>query len=369
MCGARNDESAKWRRDSAAQTDSADEVFAAQDSALRGNAHAHVYCISSAWKTSGPHFEDIEAGDTATRYVARVGEAWLDAARAGFECRAAVSNATDASELRAYAAALTADSPNVPTWINAGEAYDPRFDPTMLEARNVTIFLREYGSRSSGAGKEGDYFDPLLLDAAERAELPRGVDTYHCAIDTGATRNPATIAIVGRRVCDDDRIRYWIAYLRSWKGSPGAPLDLRLVVLPAMAVEAKRYGCESWWSDGWAGAEVRIVGAERGLATTFVATGDAHTQVYDPARQGLARGHVVLAGHPLAGEAVAQLRQVSSEAGERGHTRILVPEDSAGDHGDLGVVLVRALAAAGCGQIEEAEAWIDGPASRYADTR
>jgi hypothetical protein len=62
-----------------------------------------------------------------------------------------------------------------------------------------------------------------------------------------------------------------------------------------------------------------------------------------------------------------------SRADELGPTgarvRVVVPEDASGEHGDLGVALVRALAAAGCGAVpdaSEAAGWVEIP-GRYSD--
>jgi len=347
---ARHDEEAKWKASSKEGTNSAEEVIDAEAGAFRGRPHAHLYRVSSAWMRRGPHFDDVEAGDTPSRMVARIGADFLDLARAGFEARAEVSSPADASEIRAYAASLTADSPNLPSWFN------PSLDPRTLKARNVRVFLREYGSLSTGADGDGDYFDTLILDAAEQRQRPAGEPSaVFAAIDTGAKKNPAALAIVGRwEVREGPPLAPTL--LRSWRPSPGHPLDLRLDVLPAMARATLAAGCTEWVSDGFASDQIDIVAAEYGIRVTYVATSEAHRDVYAPVSDGLARGEVSLTGCDGIAEAVAQMRRVSSEtelgaAGAR--VRIVVPEDAGGEHGDLGVALVRALAAAGCGRIEE----------------
>lgn len=227
--GGRHDEEAKWKASSKDGTNSAEDVLDAEAGAFRGRPQAHLYRVSSAWRTEGPHFVDVEAGDTPSRHVAKIGGEFLPLALAGFEARARVSTPADAAEIRAYAATLTADSPNLPSWFN------PSLDPAALKARSVRVFLREYGSRSTGASDDGDFFDAILLDAAEVRARPRGApDAVFAAIDTGAKRNPAALAIVGKWESEEGTM-FAPLVLRAWKPKPGAPLDLRLVVLPAMA--------------------------------------------------------------------------------------------------------------------------------------
>ena len=149
----------------------------------------------------------------------------------------------------------------------------------------------------------------------------------------------------------------------------GAPLDLRMHVLPAAARETVAYGADTWSTDGFASDQIDIVAAEHGIAVTYVATSEAWRDVYTPVADGLARGEARLSGCALAAEAVAQLRRVSSVA-ELGATgariRVVVPEDASGEHGDIGVALVRALAAAGCGAPEmSGGGWTEIP-GRYS---
>lgn len=353
--GMRADEEAKWKHSSSEGTNSAEEVLDAARPAFRGRPHAHLYRVSSAYLAKGSHFEDVEEGDTPTRMVARIGE-YLTLARDGFEARALVSSPADAAEIRAYAATLTPDSPNLPSWFN------PSLDPRTLAARNVRVWLREYGSLSTGGDEDGDFFDPLTLDAAEQAPVPAGLpDSVCAAIDTGATKNPAALAIVGRWNTGQGP-RFAPLLLRSWKPAPGRPLDLRLVVLPEMARATKLAGASGWSSDGFASDQVMLVAAGAGLSVAFVATSEAHRDVYAPVRDGLGRGEVCLRGCEGASEVAAQLRRVSSvaELGASGaRVRMVVPEDAGGEHGDLGVALVRALASAGCGRVEivDSDAW------------
>lgn len=376
--GGRHDEEAKWKTSAKDETNSAEEVLDAEAGAFRGREHAHLYRVSSAWKTSGAHYRDVEGiddkgikvgnGDTAARHIARIGD-FLQLTIDGLErVAAAEKNRIDAAEIRMYAATLTPESPNLPSWFN------PSLDPLALRARsrNVRVFLREYASRSTGGEDDGDFFDPLLLDAAESRARPHGTpDACYAAIDTGAKRNPAALAIVGLWLTRAGR-RVAPMRLRSWRPRPGAPLDLRLVVLPAAAREALANGCGGWTSDGFASDQIDLVSAAEGIEIAYVATSEAYRDVYEPVAAGLARGEICLNGCDGAAEAVAQLRRVSSvtEVGGKGaHVRMVIPEDAGGEHGDLGVALVRALAAAGVGRVEEDDGEILGAAGRYAGTR
>lgn len=389
--GARHDEEQKWRANAKDGTSSAEDVIDAEGGAFRGRPHAHLYRMSSAYSTATPHHRDthgldehgkqINDGDTNERMVARLGS-FLEGARAGFEARAQVSTPEDAAEIRAFAASLTERSVELPSWINTS------LDPRLLKARNARVFLREYGSRTTGAGDDGDMFDGLALDAAERLQRPaREPDAVFAAIDTGAKRNPAALAIVGvwlepkrnRSVIEAiaglagneqfDRV-FAPLLLRAWKPSPGRPLDLRLVVLPAMARETLAHGAGTWSTDGFASDQIDLVAAAHGIVPTYVATSEAYADVYAPVSDGLARGEVALSGCPLVAEAVAQLRRVSTEStitNDGPHIKVNVPEDASGEHGDIGVALVRALAAAGCGKVPEYSWGISAVPGRYAD--
>jgi hypothetical protein len=184
---------------------------------------------------------------------------------------------------------------------------------------------------------------------------------YFAAIDTGAKKNPSALCIVERRVIEISR---WIRYQwrpvvlrerRRVKG--GLPLDLRMDVLPEFAALLREYGCASWWSDGWAGDAVEIVGAQNGIATKFVSTSTATRDVYEPIDTALAQTPcpVVLNGCENIEAAVAQLRQVKRS----NDGKAIVPHVG-DDHGELAVVLALALAHAGVGTLPP-----DNSASRF----
>jgi hypothetical protein len=140
-------------------------------------------------------------------------------------------------------------------------------------------------------------------------------------------------------------------------------------VLPQIAALTIHYGAAAWLSDGWASDQIDLVAAEHGIGVVYVATSEAHRETYAPVADGLARGQVALSACAGVDVAVAQLRRVCGvpELGPTGaRTRIVVPEDVGGDHGDLGVALVRALAAAGCGREDDGIGGVSAVPGRYA---
>lgn len=351
LAGATNDEEAKWKHDSTAQTNNATEVLDALAPAFRARDGTHGFRCSSAWQTEGPHYEDVEAGDTDLHHVARIGEPFLAQVLADLErVAAAERDPADAALIRAYAATLTADSPNVPTWLA-----NPSIDAlaTRREARNVRVWLREYASQSS-TGDEGTFFDAYKIADAEAAPFPAAWSDGPCfaALDTGSKKNACALAIV-RRVQMQRGYAYLPVELREWIPTPGRPLDLRLEVLPAAARLCRLHGCDEWVTDAHAGDQVEIVGGEHGITTRYTGP-DPFGEFYRDVRAGMHRGEVVLRGPALAAEAARQMRLVRSASGAEGRTRIIVPEEK-GDgtltHGDLGVAIVRALGAAGCGRL------------------
>jgi hypothetical protein len=364
MAGATDDEEAKWRSDRDKGTNSAEEVLDAMGPAFRGRANAHHIRCSSAYRKCGPHYDDIEAGPTETRHIARIGEQFLGIARAGFEEVAAAIEATrpgDAATIRAYAATLTADSPNIPTHVG-----NPTISAlsTWRRARNVRVWLREYGSVSTDEGDDdGTFFDPALLDAATAIEA-RGEGPYFAALDPGSRRNACALAIV-RRIDVGSSRRFWQpVVLREWIPTPGRPLDLREVVLPEAARLCQALGVVRWVSDAHALTDVEIVGAEHGISTRCRAEGDAHEAEYRPVRDALHRGECPLTGCHGASELVRQLRLVRSVAGQLGHTRIVVADDGP-LHGDLQRAYVSACADAGAGAPRASTGGIKTLPSRY----
>jgi hypothetical protein len=357
LAGATNDEEAKWKADKGKGTNSAEDVLDAMAGAFRGDAVTKKHMrISSAWMTRGPHFDDIKAGDNELHYVAHIGP-FLDVARAGFELvagrLAAAGKHDDARMVRQYAATLTANSPNVPSWV-ANPTHDVWGG--FLRARQRTRkWLRECGSWSSDEADEGDYFDPQTIDlgCAVARVVTREIDGRFPAIDTGARRNPSALAIVERVVHEvrtgagrERRYQFRPHLLRERRPN-GRALDLRNDVLPEFARLILAAGCvPAWWSDGWSGHDVENVGALFGLTTHFISTSTVTRDMYEPIDAALSADPcpIVLSGCDSIDAAVAQLRAVM-----RGADGKAIVREVGTEHGELGQVLVRALVHAGVG--------------------
>lgn len=168
------------------------------------------------------------------------------------------------------------------------------------------------------------------------------------AADPGSTRNACAVAAVAR-----SRSGIWIpVYLREWIPTPGAPLDLRLRVLPEACADLMALGCARLATDAHASADVRLACKDAGMAVVF-ATSDArehwrHVAAVIGRRQlslaptGLRRAK----GPPWPDEddlkeLRAQLGRVRRELVADGW-RITIPEVG-GLHGDEAVALARSL--------------------------
>lgn len=185
------------------------------------------------------------------------------------------------------------------------------------------------------------------------------------AIDPGSTRNSCALAVVGR-----NRAGLWIPLaLREWIPAPGAPIDLRLVVLPEAARIVRAWGCEAWATDSYAPGETRLVSAEHGLAVSFVPNGDTWEQ-WRHAFAAVNRGQVSLAptGRPdmPSAEILARLRSQLATVRRTpsgGKWQVTLPEVE-GAHGDLAVAFSRALWLAKAGDQEAPAATAPRPRGR-----
>lgn len=373
LVGATNDEEAKWKAatdaSSGVKTNTAEEVLDAQGQCFRGDAtHKKHMRISSAWMTHGPHHDDIKEGDNELHYIARIGP-FLQLALDGFEIvaskLAALGKHDGAKMIRGYAATLTEDSPNVPSWV-ANPTHDV-WGGFLRARQRVRKWLRENGSWSSDGAEEGDYFEPETVDRGciVTRIITKEFDGRFAAIDTGAKKNPSALCIIERVVHEvrlgthtrERRYQFRPVVLRQWTRKPGGlPLDLRNVVLPAMARIILENKCiPAWWTDGWAGDQIEHVAQSFGLQTIYVSTSTATRDIYEPLDAALAHDPcpIVLSGCEGIEHAVAQLRQV--RRGSDG--KALVPHQGT-EHGELGQVLARALAHAGVGQSPPGD---DGP--------
>lgn len=349
------DEEAKWK-DEESGANPAREVLRAVRPTMATQPRAHGYRCSSAFAESGTHHEAVTSGNTALQFVARLGP-FVEEARRGFYLVADLEQDEDAAKaIRAHAEALTEDSPAIPSWI-ANPTLDPAL--TRLDEPDLLTWLREYGSVSSSAG-EAIFFDAIHLARAASLTF-RGEGETFCAIDPGTRRNAFALAIV-RRIWTGAAFSFAPLALRQWIPAPGAPLDLRLVVLPEAAKLARSFGCDTWITDAHALTDVEIVGAEHGIATIVRAEGEAFEREGRPVRDGLHRGQVALAGCEGVEELIAQLRGVRSKL--TGGRQVMTWPESGDLHGDLARAWVSACAAAGAGQeVNEPEpiATIPGP--------
>jgi hypothetical protein len=379
LCGGTNDEEAYWRADKDLGTSTADDFLDAMAGAFRGDAkHKKLMRISSANEMSSTLMRDIEAGDTDLHFVARLGP-FLDDAVAGFELVASrladEGRHDDVRTIRQWAASLTEHSPWIPSWV--GNPTHDVWGGFLRLRKRVAKWLRENGSKPSDGGEEGDYFDQQTIDQAVVAMPARSAvgmsPARFAAIDTGASKNPSALCIVERVVHDvagERRYQFRPLVLKEWRRRAGGlPLDLRNVVLPEMAGIVQSMGCVMrWWSDGWSGHDVENVAALFGIQTVFISTSTVSRDQYEPLDAALAIDPcpVVLSGCANIELAVAQLRQV-----RRDNTgKAIVPKVGA-EHGELGQVLVRALAHAGIGTMppEKSAARFRGVESRYSAQR
>lgn len=383
LAGATNDEEPFWRADRELGTSSADDYLDAQAGAFRGDIKTKkMMRIGSAGDAHAALMRDIEAGDNDLHFVARLGK-FVREAVDGFELVASrlftEGRTDDARTIRQWAANLSEESPWIPSWV--GNPTHDIWGGFLRLRKRVAKWLRENGSKPGDGAEEGDYFEPQTIDNAvamrahevelrpTRHHVPTFTRYAHdgtpgilfgklqgnferfAAIDTGAKKNPSALAIVERVIVEvrgERRYQWRPVLLKEWRRKQGGlPLDLRNDVLPEMARILKRYGCLSWWSDGWGGDAVEIVGAINGIQTIYVDTARATQQVYEPLDAALTQDPcpIVLSGCEGVEAAVAQLRQVR----RAGDGKAIVPKQGV-EHGELGQVLARALAHAGIGQ-------------------
>lgn len=167
--GVSVDEEAKFfNKSGAANQDT--EVLTSAIQTLRGRSDAKGIRCSSAWSTIGTHASSIELGDNSQNFVARIGAEYLERAIEGLN---EVANYLDqscditgAKRVREYAATVTAQSPNVPTWVanptrEAVECYQS--NEALAAGEGIPLidfFLRENASLPFDGAATGSKFDP-----------------------------------------------------------------------------------------------------------------------------------------------------------------------------------------------------------------
>ncbi len=164
--GATIDEEAKLR-DKATNANPATEILASLVQTFRARPGIRAIRCSSAWEEEGSHFGSIDAGSNLVNHVASIGAAFLPDVLAGHEAvaswEASQGNAKGAAQIRAFAATLTANSPNVPTWLGnptiaavASRIEVEALPPTALDGLDPTTWwLRENGSLPQPVGATG----------------------------------------------------------------------------------------------------------------------------------------------------------------------------------------------------------------------
>jgi hypothetical protein len=351
--GVTCDEEEKWRDDNTGANPAA-EVLKSIRQTFRTRPNIRGYRCSSKWTDDNPHHKAVKEGDTPGHFVARLGASGLAAALAGLALAASleddIGNPDGAEKIRKHAATLTESDPRIPSFV-ANPTHDIAVGRT--EEPDVDAWLREVCSAGEG-GIEGDALNGDALTRATTIVHAKGRGQRFAGIDTGETKNPSALAIV-ERIETGDGYQWRPVLLREWRPKKGGgPLDLRGKVLPEMCALMKEFECEPFWfSDGWAGGAQQIVAAENRMEVRFVSTSTAFRDVYQPINTALllTGGPVVaLSGCEGIEAAVAQMRAVRRS----GEHSVVVPRVGT-DHGELGQVLCRALAAAGIAELAGAE--------------
>lgn len=373
--GCTCDEEEKWA-DEKTGANPASEVLRSLRQTFRTRPNVRAYRCSSKFDDANIHFKDIKSGDTAAHFVARLGPVGLPLALQGFE-RAAQFEALherhdNARKLREYAATLTEQSTAIPAWV-ANPTHD--IEQGRVDEEDFDSWMREVASHGDGAPIVGNMFQDGLL---ERALATHPIEQHSmgerfAAIDTGSSENPSALCIV-ERVASNGRYHFRPLVLKQWERQRnGLPMDLQNEVLPEMARLMKQNKCfPRWWADGYAGFAIEHVGANEGIETQYVSTSTAYRDTYAPLLVALRQTPCPLAlGGRLDGldKAVQQLRQTKRETSKDGHRAVLPKVGT--EHGELGQVLVRALAHAGVGTMppnESASKFVGIP-DRYSAFR
>lgn len=156
------------------------EIVTSAAQTSRGRVGWRAIMSSSAFDRAGIHYQMVQAGDTDTNFVARIGAEFIDATLVGFESVAIWEqrrgDVAAAKTIREYAASLTAASHHVPTWTaypGFGSADGLPWEGAALATRmlvevlpeealygvpRINFWLRECGSLPMD---RGGGFDPM----------------------------------------------------------------------------------------------------------------------------------------------------------------------------------------------------------------
>jgi hypothetical protein len=381
--GCTCDEEEKWKDDDGANP--AKEVLASIRQTFRTRPDVRGFRCSSKFDDTNLHFRDVEKGDTAGHFIARLGPVGLPLALDGFEIAARFEDAmgrdANAGKLRDYARTLTEQTSAIPAW-TANPSLD--IEQSRIDEPDFDTWMREVASHGDGGTVVGNMFPEGHLERT--FVVPRIVSTdfdgRFAGMDTGSNENPCTLAIVERHIrtvrlgsTTERRYQWQPHLLREWHPPKGLSLDLQGAVLPEIAALILQNRCiPAWWTDGYGGFAIEHVGREKGIQTIYVSTSTAYRDHYEPLRLALTQTPCVVSLDELPGaeEAIAkfkaghlehepssvakvivQLRQAKRETTRDVH-RVVLPKIGK-EHGDLGVALVRALAHAGVGTMPPAE--------------
>lgn len=202
--GATIDEEAKLR-DKATNANPATEILASLVQTFRARPGIRAIRCSSAWTEDGSHHASITAGSNTVNHVATIGE-FLPEALAGHEAVARFEeergNTKGAEQIRTFSASLSADSPNVPTWLGnptisalASRMEVDALPPSALDGLDPTSWwLRENGSKPQPLGGAGRTFAGVEFSVVYVA--PAGFDTVIGVAPPGDGANAWAIVAV-----------------------------------------------------------------------------------------------------------------------------------------------------------------------------
>lgn len=343
--GSLCDEAAKWR-DEKTSANPADQVLKSLMPAMSTQRAAHLFLVSSAFSTIDRHHDAITEGDTERQFVARL---YADAAERDRAARRRAALLLRASALITFAAheraakqkaaelleqtadAANALSTNVPTWI-ANPTRD--IGETRQDEPDLDTWLREYASVPTGGGVSY-FFDHATIDRCNSllivaARVPSRIGV---GIDPGLETNAFGCVVWG---LDDHGA--WLIDALELIPSPGAPLD-DAESFESCAELALRHGAKSWATDIHYVATARRIGAKRKIATVLAPNDNG--AVFLDFRREAGKGRVCIQGHALSNRIARQLKGVQSQAMAASRTKIILPREAGGAHGDIASAAVR----------------------------
>lgn len=362
------------------ETDRPEEVLELGLSRLKGQRGARAYLISKLFSETGPLYRILARGDTEELMVARVGERGArDDVRARLHLKAHLEALAQQGDRHARVYAedrrLTEESdPHsfiIPAWValDSGGIGRPGTEAAIMSCWELAAtgigldpgevpldgLFRMYGGRPTG--NEGSrYFDLRFLRESRKPSEPYissklysfGPGRRAAAIDPGTSQNSFALAI------GEERGGVWRpVYLREWRGSPGAPLDLRLKEGPAAARIVRDHGLDSWATDihGW--SDIQLVSKEHDLSPEL----DNHPldATFQHSRRVLHEERMSLwSDDPELDELCAQLEEEMRGVIEKrsgGKVTIVMPTEGR-RHADLARAWIRCLWHARAGEAE-----------------